>query len=134
MHRFLFIHVHSLFILFIKNFQKRWKWWVTLINNKVKLINIARLFAKVSLAISFFGSSCLRDVFKKLFCVRKNTFKLPVNSGNFTKKKTYFQAFLGILSISRFLGLFKSFVSSRSQLFYKIGIPKYSEAANGVAL
>ena len=29
-----------------------------LINNKVKLINIARQFTKALLAISFFGSSC----------------------------------------------------------------------------
>ena len=48
----------SLFILIIKNFKNRWKRGVMLINDKVKLINVARQFAKAPSPISFFGSSC----------------------------------------------------------------------------
>ena len=52
---------------------------------------MARQFTKVPLAISFFGSSFYKR------CVRENTFKIPAKVGNFTKKKTHFQAFFTIL-------------------------------------
>ena len=52
---------------------------------------MARQFTKAPLAILFFESS----FYKK--CVRKNTLKTPVNTGNFTKMKIHFQAFFTIL-------------------------------------
>ena len=52
---------------------------------------MARQFTKAPLAMSFFGSSFYKR------CVMKNTLKIPVNNGNFTKKKIHFQAFFTIL-------------------------------------
>ena len=59
---------------------------------------MAKQFTKASLAMSFFGSSsyerfCVRSCYR----LRKNTSKIPVNTGNFTKKKLLFQTFLAIL-------------------------------------
>ena len=43
-------------------------------------------------------ATVMRDVYKKmLLYVRKNTFKIPVNTYNFTVKKIHFHAFLTIL-------------------------------------
>ena len=90
------------------------------------------------MAISFFGRSC----YERCVYVRKNNLKIPINTSNFTEKKIHFQAFSTTLFrvyITRLLGLVKSFinfvlVSSRSQMFCKRGIPKYSEAVNAGAL
>ena len=53
-----------------------------LINNKVKLIIIARKF-KAPLAISFFGSSCYERCVRSYYMFEK-TLKIRVNTGNFT--------------------------------------------------
>ena len=78
---------------------------------------------------------------KKLLYVRENALKIPINTGNFTKKKIHFHAFSTIFLgynqiIKDSLKVLKNLllVRSRSQMFYKIGIPKYSGAANGGAL
>ena len=54
------LNMSSLFILIIKDLKNRWKHWAILINNRVKLINIARQFTKALLAVLFLRSCCYK--------------------------------------------------------------------------
>ena len=93
---------------------------------------MARQFTQAPLAISFFGSSFYERY------ARKNTLKIPVNTGNFTKKENPFPGISCNFaeSITKFLGLFRSFKkpSLSKQPFpddLQNSFPKYSDAANG---
>ena len=68
-----------------------------LITNKVKLISIDRQFTRgaVAMANSFFGRTCYERCVRSCY-VRKNALKIPINTGNFSKKIN-FQAFSTIL-------------------------------------
>ena len=63
-----------------------------LINDKVKLIKIARKCTKTPLAISFFESSCYERCVRSCYILGK----IPVNTGTLLKK-IRFKAFLAIL-------------------------------------
>ena len=68
-----------------------------LITNKVKLISIDRQFTRgaVAMANSFFGRTCYERCVRSCY-VRKNALKIPINTGNFTKRKfisRHFQQF-----------------------------------------
>ena len=58
------------------------------------MINIVRQFTMAPLAISIFGNYCYEKQEVVICCY---TLKIPVITGNFTKKKIHFEAFLTIL-------------------------------------